>query len=294
MIVMNGSTAIHPYQETTTTTTATPSRIPAALQEVFLASNRGETVDKPPSGGLAFRLFRRPRRQSISNSTKSSSLASSIIPHAFHSLFSNSSLSNNNASNRKDNKSHNPNQQSVNDSKKRSMQDDCGGFARFYRKRSLSRPSTTTFGELHVQAPPPDLSQPELHTTKKIGSKGFRVLTFRRIRNETSRTANHDDRQENVPPGTSEDPIRNSDLFGHVSERPAVVSPSGSHISNLSGGNERPDSPSLYISTPRKIECSDPHSPSSVLNFNTALNDDNEVRASKELLTLLLNINCRV
>jgi hypothetical protein len=161
------------------------------------------------------------------------------------------------------------------------MQDDGGGFARFYRKRSLSRPSTTTFGELHVQAPQPDLSQPELHTTKKFASKGFRVLTFRRIRNEKIRTVNHDDRKENIPPGTSEDTIRNADLFGQVSERSAVVSTSGSHTSNLSVGNERSDSPSLYISTPRKIECSDPHSPSSVLNFNTALDDDNEVRDSR-------------
>ena len=34
------------------------NRIPLALQNIFLASNRGETVDKPPPNRLANRWFR--------------------------------------------------------------------------------------------------------------------------------------------------------------------------------------------------------------------------------------------
>ena len=36
------------------------TRVPIELQEVFLRSQRGETVDKPPSSGTAFRVFGRP------------------------------------------------------------------------------------------------------------------------------------------------------------------------------------------------------------------------------------------
>jgi Ankyrin repeats (3 copies) len=138
-------------------------RIPVALQHVFLASNRGEEVDVAPENGIAFRLFRRVRNTMVENTkslpreqkrqnTMNTSCSETVGKHS-----ANTSSNNNNNNNNKRFR-----------------------LSRLYMKPTLSRPSTTTFGDLHVQNRRENVS----NGTSKGTNGALRVLTFRRVRNE--------------------------------------------------------------------------------------------------------------
>jgi hypothetical protein len=214
------------HRQTTIESTKS-SRIPAALQEVFLASNRGEEVNVAPANGVAFRLFRRVRNTIEKTRTLSRQSENVDNIHTEGRDPTNTRFS----------------------------------LPRFYKKPTLSRPSTTSFGDLHVQTP----KEHSPNGRGVVAQSAIRVLTLRRVRNDKG--AENDVKSSLLSPGRQNRFLQ----FGKNGSGDKSSRLPGTILTNQSRASNRCESsdlgiPKLIVKSKMydKDENCSPHSPSSV------------------------------